>query len=103
MEREVKKLGLGNGSVPFDEWFDALRDSRMRAAVDARLARVRAGNFGDHKALGEGVQELRIDFGPELRVYYGEESQQIVLLLGGGNKKSQARDIRAAKNLWRHW
>ena len=71
IEREIKKLELQNGRVPFDEWFDSLRDRRMQAAVDAWLARVRAGNFGDTKSVGGGVSELRINFGPGLRVYYG--------------------------------
>ena len=62
LEREIKKLELQNGLVPFDEWFDSLRDRRMQAAVDARLTRVRAGNFGDCKSVGGGVFELRIEF-----------------------------------------
>ena len=61
IEREIKKLELQNGLVPFDEWFDSLRDLRMQAAVDARLTRVRAGNFGDCKSVGGGVFELRIN------------------------------------------
>ena len=68
IEREIKKLELASGEVPFDEWFNALRDRRMQAAVDSRLARVRAGNFGDHKGVGEGVFEMRIHIGPGLRV-----------------------------------
>lgn len=75
----------------------------MQATVDARLARVRAGNFGNHKSIGEGVCELRIDFGPGLRVYDGEQHQQIVILLGGGDKSSQSRDIMRAKQLWRQF
>ena len=57
-EREIRKLELGNGRVPFDDWFESLGDLRMQAAVDARLARVRAGNFGDHKGVGAGVAGL---------------------------------------------
>ena len=71
LEKEIKKLELQNGLVPFDEWFDSLRDRKMQAAVDARLALVRAGNFGDHKSVGGGVSELRIALGPGLRVYTG--------------------------------
>lgn len=103
IEREIKKLELQNGVVPFDEWFAALRDKRMQAAVDARLARVRAGNFGDAKAVGGGVSELRINFGPGLRVYYGLHGQQMVVLLGGGDKGSQARDIRRAQQHWQEF
>jgi putative addiction module killer protein len=103
IEREIKKLELQNGLVPFDEWFDSLRDQRMQVAVDARLARVRAGNFGDHKSVGGGVFELRIAFGPGLRVYYGLHGRQIVVLVGGGDKRSQSRDIRRAQQLWQQF
>lgn len=103
IEREIKKLELQNGLVPFDEWFDSLRDLRMQAAVDARLTRVRAGNFGDCKSVGGGVFELRISFGPGLRVYYGLHGQKIVVLVGGGDKRSQPLDIRRAQELWRQF
>jgi putative addiction module killer protein len=100
IEREIKSLELENGIAPFDEWFDSLRDPKMQVAVDARLARVRAGNFGDCKGVGGGVHELRIRFGPGLRVYYALHGQQVVILLGGGDKSSQQRDIRRAQQLW---
>ena len=103
IEREIKKLELQSGLVPFDAWFDSLRDKRMQAAVDARLARVRAGNFGDCKSVGGGVSELRIAFGPGLRVYFGLHGQKIVVLVGGGNKSSQTRDIRQAQQLWQQF
>src|ERR1039458_2108944 len=102
-EWEIKKLELSGGLVPFDEWFDSLRDKRMQAAVDARLARVRAGNFGDRKSVGGGVFELRIAFGPGLRVYYGLHGRKIVVLIGGGHKRSQSRDIRRAQALWQQF
>jgi len=101
--REIKKLELQNGLVPFDEWFDSLRDRKMQTAVDARLARVRAGNFGDHKSVGGGVFELRIVLGPGLRVYYGLHGKEVVVLVGGGDKSSQARDIRRAQQLWQQF
>jgi putative addiction module killer protein len=100
MERVIKKLELQNRLVPFDEWFHSIHDKRMQAAVDARLARVRAGNFGDCKSVGGGVFELRISFGPGLRIYYGMHGQEIVVLLGGGDKRNQPRDIRRAQQLW---
>ena len=103
IEREIKKLELQNGLVPFDEWFDSLRDQKMQAAVDARLTRVRAGNFGDAKSVGGGVFELRIALGPGLRVYYGLHGQHVVILLGGGDKRSQPRDIRRAQQLWQQF
>lgn len=102
-EWEIKKLELPNGLVPFDEWFDSLRDWKMQAAVDARLARVRAGNFGDCKSVGGGVFELRIALGPGLRIYYALHGRQVVVLLGGGNKSSQPRDIRRTQQLWQQF
>ncbi len=103
LEKEIKKLELQNGLVPFDEWFDSFRDKKMQAAVDARLSRVRAGKFGDFKSVGGGVFELRISLGPGLRVYYGLHGRQIVVLLGGGDKSSQLRDIRRAQQLWQQF
>ena len=103
IRREIKKLELQNGLVPFDEWFDSLRDKKLQAAVDTRLARVRAGNFGDCKSVGDGVFELRIALGPGLRVYYGLHGRQVVILLGGGDKRTQSRDIRRAQELWQQF
>lgn len=102
-EREIKKLELQSGLVPFDEWFDSLGDQRIQAAVDVRLARVRAGNFGDYKSVGNGVFELRIAFGPGLRVYYGLHGKKVVVLLGGGDKRSQRRDILRAQQFWQQF
>jgi len=72
-------------------------------AVDARLTRIRDGNFGDHKGVGEGVFELRISKGPGLRVYYAINNEEVVLLLGGGDKSSQKRDIEYVKKLWKEY
>lgn len=103
VEREIRKLALENGDVPFDIWFKSLRDFKLQAAVDARLARMRAGNLGDHKGVGEGVCELRIDKGPGLRVYVGFRGQRVIVLIGGGDKSTQGRDIRRAKELWQQF
>jgi putative addiction module killer protein len=100
IEREIRKLVLENGQIPFDDWFDSLRVRTWQVAVDARLARVRAGNFGDSKSVGGGVSELRISLGPGLRVYYALHGNQIVVLLGGGDKSRQNRDIRRAQENW---
>jgi putative addiction module killer protein len=102
-EREIRKLELSNGEVPFDLWFESLRDQKFQVAVDARLARVRSGNFGDSKVVGDGVRELRIDKGPGLRIYYGLHGLQIVVLIGGGDKSTQARDIPRARELWKQF
>ena len=71
--------------------------------MDARLTRIMDGNFGDHKSVGDGVYELRIHKGPGLRVYYALEGEQVVLLIGGGSKKTQIKDIKNAKLLWEEY
>jgi putative addiction module killer protein len=101
-ERKIVMLRLGSGKVPFETWHDKLAMALQRA-VDARLTRLAVGNFGDHKTLGAGVYELRIMKGPGLRVYYGLKGDEIVVLIGGGNKASQKRDIEKAKELWRKY
>ena len=93
-------LVLPDGKCPFADWFDDIKDIKTSAAIDARLARVAAGNLGDHKEVGSGVYELKIDLGPGFRVYYAEYGQFIVVLLGGGTKKQQQRDIEKARALW---
>ena len=73
-------------SEPFTEWLEDMKDKTVRAKVWARLARIRAGNFGDCRSVGSGVWELKIDFGPGYRVYYGQiEKNKVLLLLGGGD------------------
>ena len=99
--RTVQSLVLENGRCPFDEWLESLRDASFARAVDARLTRVRDGNFGDHKSVGEGVFELIVPKGPGLRVYYGLDGETLVILLGGGDKSTQTQDIRHAQELWR--
>jgi putative addiction module killer protein len=73
-----------DGRVLFAQWLNFLKDRRARAKIRVRLDRVRLGNLGDHRALGEGLWELRIDYGPGYRVYFGQVGTRIVLLLGGG-------------------
>lgn len=86
---------------PFKEWLDRLRDVRGRAKIRVRLDRVRLGNLGDKRSVGDGVHELRIDFGPGYRVYFGIESDRVILLLLGGDKSSQNKDIAQSKEYWR--
>ena len=86
----------------FDHWYDGLRDRQGRARIAARLRRVELGNFGDVKPVGSGVSELRIDYGPGYRVYYTKHGLEVVLLLAGGDKKTQTRDIKIALRLARN-
>ncbi|MCA9923805.1 MAG: type II toxin-antitoxin system RelE/ParE family toxin [Anaerolineales bacterium] len=89
-----------NGRIPFREWIEGLRDRQARARIRVRLNRIRLGNFGDCKGVGSGVSELRIPHGPGYRVYFGRRGKTVVILLIGGDKKSQARDITLAKQYW---
>ncbi|MGH7993008.1 MAG: type II toxin-antitoxin system RelE/ParE family toxin [Limisphaerales bacterium] len=98
--KEVVAYRTRDGQVPFEEWLDDLNDKRAVARVLARLARVRQGNPGDCKPVGEGVSELRVDYGPGYRVYFGQQGRTLVVLLCGGDKRTQDRDIRRAKQFW---
>ena len=89
--------------MPFEEWLDDLKDKRAVARVLARLARVRLGNLGDCKPVGEGVSELRVDYGPGYRVYFGQKGRTLVVLLCGGDKRTQDRDIRLARQFWQEF
>lgn len=80
----------------FDEFFATLKDPLTVAVVTARIVRLQAGHAGDHKCVGGGVQELRIDHGPGWRIYYAQIGQHIVMLLGGGTKRKQQHDIEMA-------
>lgn len=89
-----------DGTDPFDIWFVNL-SSEARARVQTRIDRVELGNFGDYRSVGHGVCELRIDFGPGYRVYYGRDGEKLVILLGGGTKKRQSNDIVRAQTYWK--
>jgi len=85
----------------FAQWIDGLRDIRARARIQARIARLAEGNPGDAQPVGEGVSELRIPYGPGYRVYFKQQGAALVILLAGGDKNSQSRDIQAALQLAR--
>jgi putative addiction module killer protein len=86
-------------SQAFDKWFDGLKDTKGRFRIQARIDRAELGNFGDCEPVGEGVSEMRIHFGPGYRVYFAQRGLLIVLLLVGGDKSTQAKDIKAAIKL----
>jgi putative addiction module killer protein len=86
----------------FARWLDELRDIRARARIQARLDRLAEGNPGDVKPVGEGVSELRINYGPGYRVYFKARGREVIILLAGGDKKTQTKDIKAALRLARN-
>lgn len=100
--RELVNYQTADGAEPFKKWIRKLKDDRGHAKIQVRLDRAEDGNFGDCKPDGEGVHELRIDHGPGYRVYFGEDGNLVVLLLGG-DKSSQDADIKTAKDYWRDW
>ena len=101
-EREVLYYLPRDGQAPFRQWREHIADRATKLAVDARIARMRAGNFGDSKTLGSGVYENRIDFGPGYRIYYGIDGPRVILLRGG-DKSSQAADVESAREFWRDY
>lgn len=90
-------------STTFRKWHGKLKDAKAKAAIAVRLQRLANGNFGDVAPIGEGLSELRIHYGPGYRVYLQQHGELIVLLLCGGDKSSQDRDIKAAKRIALEW
>jgi putative addiction module killer protein len=98
-EREVVYYETGSEVCPFKKWFDRIRDKRALQAVDARIARLRAGNLGVSRSVGEGVMESKVDLGPGYRIYFGIDGD-VIVLLRGGDKSTQDADIALAKSFW---
>lgn len=93
---EIRKTNL------FAHWLDGLRDIQARARVQARIARLALGNPGDAEPVGEGVSELRINYGPGYRIYFVQRGRELIILLAGGDKSTQAKDIKTALRLARN-
>ena len=88
---------------PFTDWLNSLRDAQNRRRILRRLVRLESGNFGDCKPVSGGISELRFFFGPGYRVYFGQDGDTIVVLLCGGDKDSQRRDVRQAQIYWKEY
>lgn len=100
---EVRYYLNEKGKSLFTDWLENLKDRQARAKVRVRIDRLRLGNFGDCRSVGSGVSELKIDLGPGYRVYFGKDGENLVVLLLGGDKKSQAKDIQNAKKYWKQY
>lgn len=99
---KVRAYETEDGVRSYENWFFALSSDAARR-VEQAIRRMELGNLADHKSLGEGVYERRIDFGPGYRVYFGKQGGQLIILLGGGTKKRQQADIARAKHLWKQY
>lgn len=102
MKLTIREYVSADGKSYFREWLDSLTVP-VRARIQARVLRFETGNLGDHKSVGEGVWEARVMFGPGYRIYFGKEGRPIILLLLGGDKSSQAGDIRKARQFWKKY
>ena len=101
--REIRRYTTAEGRAPFTEWLDSLRDRNVRVRIKSRLDRVEQGNLGDFKSVGEGVFELRINYGPGYRVYFGQVGLTIVVILIAGDKSTQAQNIQQAIEYWKDY
>lgn len=100
---EIRHYLTGDGRDVFLDWLRRLRDPIARMKIVKRVNRVEQGNFGDHRFCRDGVWELRIDIGAGYRVYYAQSGSQVVLLLAGGDKRTQDADIERAVSYWQDW
>lgn len=101
MTNTINEYTDEQGKSPYAQWLGNLRDGRAKAKILMRVDKMELGLFGDVEPIGEGLSELRIHYGPGYRVYYGKEGKQVYLLLCGGDKSSQSKDIKLAKAYWK--
>lgn len=101
--QDVMLYETPDGRMPFQEWFDGMCDDHLSRTVMRRINRLSVGNFGDHRSLGEGLFELRIHDGPGLWIYYGRVGNRVVIMLSGGDKSRQLKDIHRAHMYWREY
>lgn len=100
LEKQILYYKSSDGESPFTSWLSSLKDRRAKLKILTRIDRARFGNFGDHKSLGKGLFELRLDYASGFRVYFGRVGDEIVVLLCGGDKKTQSKDIESARMYW---
>lgn len=101
MDKELVFYESSTGKIPFQKWLSNLKDLRAQVKIETRLNRLIKGNYGDCSPLRSGVSELRVDYGPGYRVYFGEmKNELVIVLLQGGTKKTQSKDIESAIQSW---
>ncbi len=100
---EVRIYVDERGREPFTLWYDSLKDQPTALRIRKRVRQMALGNFGDHKSVGAGVYELRFFFGKGYRVYYAKDGEVVVILLTGGDKSTQKKDIEQAKTYWKDY
>ena len=103
MIHEILHYQTAAGKDVFNEWFETIQDLKMKNRIEARLDRVRGGNFGDYKLVATGIWEMRFHFGPGYRIYFGLDGPVFVILLCGGDKSTQEYDIYRARNYWQDY
>lgn len=101
--KEVKLYRTKEGKTPYKDWVTGFRDQRTKGRIDARATDLYTGKLGKCRPVGEGVTELKLDFGPGYRIYIGEYGHKIIILLCGGDKSTQASDIKTAKAYWKDY
>jgi putative addiction module killer protein len=106
MEAQPKEIQIyvtTKGNCPFEEWLNTLKDQKAVLKIDHRLRRVRLGNLGNYKSVGDGIFEFRIDYGSGYRIYFGQRGTRLILLLCGGDKNTQQKDINLATLYWKDY
>ena len=97
LQKEIRLYTTKRNKQPFNQWLNGLKDATIRAKVRARLDRLSLGNYGDSKSINKDIKELRLNFGPGYRIYFVEQSGVLIVLLCGGSKRTQKKDIAKAK------
>jgi putative addiction module killer protein len=100
---QVRLLETDEGDVPFEEWYYSLKDKITKIRIRRRLDRLELGHLGDAESIGDGIYELRLHFGAGYRIYFTKVKKVIIVLLGGGDKSTQQKDINKVKQLWREY
>ncbi len=101
--RVIEYFTSSSGKQPVRDWLDGIKDKVTQAIIYKRIRQAGLGNFGKTRSVGNGVHELKIDYGPGYRVYYGIHKNEVILLLMGGSKRTQQSDINKAQISWKHW